>query len=120
MGVALDDVGEDALVIRGQVLHQHERHAGVLVGGHPGEEGFEGLEAPCRGADADDGKPGHGAFDRLLQLDRCLGDFRRLDGLGFGRLFSLRRCNPASKCFVFPNQSVRLSCGVAHGSPLCH
>jgi len=75
---------------------------GFWSAGIPGEEGFEGLEAPCRGADADDGNPGYGAFDRLLRLDRCLGDFRRVDGLGFGRLFSVQGCNPASEVLRLP------------------
>ena len=57
-GVAPDEVGEDALVVRGQVLHQHKGHAGIGVGGHAGKEGLEGRQPPGRGADADDGK-GH-------------------------------------------------------------
>ncbi len=55
-GVALDQVGEDALVVRGQVLHQDKGHAGIDVGGHGGEEGLKGRQPPGRSADADDGK----------------------------------------------------------------
>ena len=55
-GVAPDQVGQDALVVRGQVLHQDKGHAGIGVGGHAGEEGLERRQPPGRRADADDGK----------------------------------------------------------------
>ena len=55
-GVALDQVGEDALVVRGQVLHQDKGHAGIGVGGHAGKEGLERRQPPGRSADADDGE----------------------------------------------------------------
>ncbi len=55
--VAPDEVGEDAFVIRGQVLHQHKGHAGIDVDGHIGEESFEGRQSAGRRADADDGEP---------------------------------------------------------------
>jgi hypothetical protein len=40
-GITLDQFGEDALVVRSQVLHQDESHAGIGVGGHAGKEGFK-------------------------------------------------------------------------------
>jgi hypothetical protein len=55
-GVAPDEVGQDALVVRGQVLHQHKGHARIGVGGHTGKEGLERPQPPGRCADADDGK----------------------------------------------------------------
>jgi len=45
-GVAPDEIGEDALVVRGQVLHQHKGHTGIDVGGHGGKEGLECLQPP--------------------------------------------------------------------------
>jgi hypothetical protein len=55
-GVAPDEVAEDALVVRRQVLHQHKGHARIGVGGHAGEEGLERRQPPGGGADADAGK----------------------------------------------------------------
>ena len=55
-GIALDQVGEDALVVRGQVLHQDKGHAGIGVGGHAGKESLKRRQSPGRCADADDGK----------------------------------------------------------------
>ena len=55
-GVTPDDFGEDALVVRGQVLHQYERHARISVGGHAGEKGLERRQPPGRSANADDGE----------------------------------------------------------------
>ena len=54
--IAPDQVGEDALVVRGQVLHQDKGHAGIGVGGHAGKERLEGRQPPGGGADADDGE----------------------------------------------------------------
>jgi len=45
-GVALDQLGEDALVIRRQVLHQDKGHERLHVGGHAGKKGLEGRQAP--------------------------------------------------------------------------
>ena len=84
-GVALDQVGEDALVVGGQVLHQHERHAALGVGGHAGEEGLEGREPSGRCANADDGKGRLGTDDpaRLRRaLDRRQRRHGRRKGLG--------------------------------------
>ena len=61
-GVALDEVGKDAFVVRGQVLHQDKSHAGVGVGRHAGKKGFKGRQSPGRGTDADDGETGSGSF----------------------------------------------------------
>jgi len=43
--VAPDQVGEDALVVRIQVLHQDKGHARIGVGGHAGKEGLEGRQS---------------------------------------------------------------------------
>ena len=56
--VAPDQLGQDALVVGRQVLHQDESHAGGVVGRQRGEEGLEGGEAARRRADADDGERG--------------------------------------------------------------
>ena len=76
-GIALDQLGEDALVVRGQVLHQDKGHAGISVGRHGGEEGFERRQSPGRCPDADDGKaplgrPHCGSLTRLLRRPRLL------------------------------------------------
>ena len=66
-GIALDQVGKDALVVRGQMLHQDKSHAGI-VGGHSGKEGFERCQPSGRGAN-----PDNGTFRTRLpgwQLDR--------------------------------------------------
>ena len=108
-GVAFDQVGKDALVVRGQVLHQDKGHAGIGIGGHGGKESFKGRQPPRRSADADDGKAllrlclradtrvhlrGRRFFQRLLRRSyrpplfgrRALGYFLRfpLFGLSFG------------------------------------
>src|ERR1035437_2180450 len=54
-GITLDQFGEDALVVRSQVLHQDESHAGIGVGGHAEKEGFKCRQPPGRRADADYG-----------------------------------------------------------------
>ena len=64
-GVAPDQVGEDALVVRGQVLDQDEGHPRVPVGGHGGKKRLEGGQSPRRGADADDGEAGGRSLNRL-------------------------------------------------------
>jgi hypothetical protein len=55
-GITLDQFGEDALVVRSQVLHQDESHTGIGVGGHAGKEGFKCRQSPGRRADADHGE----------------------------------------------------------------
>ena len=52
-GVAPHQFAEQALVVRRQVLHQHEGHAGVGVSGHAGEKSLEGRQTTGRSADAD-------------------------------------------------------------------
>ena len=64
LGVAPDQVGEDALVRGGQVLDEDEGHVAVGVGGHGGEEGFKGRQPSGRGADAHHGKACAGSFNR--------------------------------------------------------
>ena len=59
-GVPSDKVGENALVVRGQVLHQGECHARIGVGVHAREEGFERSQPACRRTDANDGEAGLG------------------------------------------------------------
>ena len=93
-GIALDQFGEDALVVRGQVLHQDKGHAALGVGGHAGKEGFERRQPPGRCADAHDGKA-------LLRL--CLRADTRVRPSG--RLCftqSLRRTRrPSGASFLF-------------------
>jgi hypothetical protein len=52
-GVAPDQVGEDALVVRGQMLHQYEGHAGIGVRRHAGEKRLKRSQAAGGGAHAD-------------------------------------------------------------------
>ena len=62
--VAAIEFGEDALVIRVEVLHEHEGHAGtcgelaesVGVLRHAGEERFKRRQSARRRANADDGE----------------------------------------------------------------
>jgi hypothetical protein len=51
-GMLAEQLDEHALVVRIEMLHQHERHAAVRR--HVSEERLEGLEAAGGGADADD------------------------------------------------------------------
>jgi hypothetical protein len=53
-GAALEQLHHHVLVRRVKVLNDHKRHAAVF--GHIGEERFQRLKPPGRGADADDGK----------------------------------------------------------------
>ena len=50
--VAPDQLGQDALVVGGQMLHQHKRHVGVFVGRHPGKERLERGQPARRRPDA--------------------------------------------------------------------
>jgi hypothetical protein len=82
-GIAPDQLGEDALMVRGQVLHQDKGHAGIGVGGHGGKERLKRRQPPCRRADADDGKTLLGDVHRPLVLFGLFGLFDD------GRLFPL-------------------------------
>ena len=53
-GVASDEVGEDTLVVRSQVLYQNKGHTGIRVRGHAGKEGLERRQSTGRSSDADD------------------------------------------------------------------
>ena len=77
-GIALDQFGEDALVVRGQVLHQDKGHAGIGVGGHAGKEGFECRQPPGRRADADYGASWGIMPGWWLHRSRFEGSFRLL------------------------------------------
>ena len=55
-GAALDQFGEQALVVGVKVLHQHKGHAGLDIAGHAGEKCLDGRQAAGRGPDANDGK----------------------------------------------------------------
>ena len=77
-GIALDQFGEDALVVRSQVLHQDESHAGIGVGGHAGKEGFECGQSPGRRADADYGASWGIMPGWWLHRSRFEGSFRLL------------------------------------------
>ena len=62
-----EQLDQQALVVRGEVLHQHERHAGV--GRQVRQKALEGGQTSGRGADADD----EGwACDFGAGHDRCL------------------------------------------------
>ena len=49
---AADQIGENALIIRSQVLDQHEGHSRIGLGRHPGEKRLERRQSSCRRADA--------------------------------------------------------------------
>jgi hypothetical protein len=51
--VAPHELREQALVVRGQVLHQHERHVDFGARGHRAKEGFERRESARGRANAD-------------------------------------------------------------------
>ncbi len=51
-GLPRQQLGHEALVVRVEMLHQHERQS--AIGRHVGEECLERVEPACRGADADD------------------------------------------------------------------
>ena len=55
-GVAPNDFREHTLVIGREMLHEHERHAGVYVGRHAGKECLKRGESTGRRADAHHGK----------------------------------------------------------------
>ena len=55
-GIAPDQFGENALVVRRQMLDQHEGHPRVDVGRHAREKGLERRQTTGRGTDADDRK----------------------------------------------------------------
>ncbi len=54
--VAADQIAENAFVVGGQVLYQHEGHAGIGTGRHAGKKCLECRQPAGRGADADDRK----------------------------------------------------------------
>ena len=92
-GVAPDELRQEALVIRGQVLDQHKGHAGIRLGGHAREEGFKSPQATRRGADAHDGEgrrglPHWGVGCDLLHR-RGIGHCWRGGCQGLGRAFGL-------------------------------
>ena len=58
--VAPDQLGQQALVVRCEVLHEHERHARIRVRGHAGKKRLECGEPTGRRADADNRKTGSG------------------------------------------------------------
>jgi hypothetical protein len=93
-GIALDEFCKDALVVRGQVLHQDKRHARIDVGGHAGKEGREGRQPSGGGSDTDYGKTGIGITGHILHFDGFAGLLRRLDCLGIIR-------SDWGFCFVF-------------------
>ena len=53
-GGAADELGHHALVVRVEMLDDHERHAGARR--HVRKKALEGLQASCRGAHADHGE----------------------------------------------------------------
>ena len=63
-GGAADEFGEDALVVRGQVLDEHEGHAGIRERRQSGKKSLERGQPAGRGAEADDGKRGGGGGNR--------------------------------------------------------
>ena len=65
-GVPADKFRKEALVVRGQVLHEHEGHPRIGFRGHAGEEGLERRQSAGRRANADDGEPG---TDRRRRLE---------------------------------------------------
>ena len=74
-GIAPDQIGEDALVIRRQMLHQHKGHARILIGWHAGKEGLKSRQTTGGSTNADDGKM------RMFRCNFSLVSF-------FNRLFS--------------------------------
>lgn len=84
-GVAPDQFCQEALVVGSQVLHQHEGHARIGVGGHSGEEGFERRQPAGGRADADDGETS--ADSNGVRHGESLGVPRRYGGFRFIFIF---------------------------------
>jgi hypothetical protein len=80
-GVAADQFGEEALVIRRQMLHQHKGHAWVGIDRHAGEEGFKRGQPTRGGADTDDRK--RGARRNIGNRGRGADGRRQRASLGF-------------------------------------
>ena len=76
-GIALDQVGENAFMVRGQVLHQDKSHAGLGLGRHAGKESLTRRQPARRRADADDRELRLWAGLRSCACCR-LGFFRRI------------------------------------------
>lgn len=53
-GVAANQLGEDALVVRRQMLDQHKRHAGIGINGHAGEKRLKCRQPAGGGTNADE------------------------------------------------------------------
>ena len=79
--IAPDQIGQDALVIGCQMLHQHKSHAGVFVNRHAGKERFKSSQTPCGSADADDGEVGFDwdFSDSHFHFSFSSGSFRLYD-----------------------------------------
>jgi len=84
-GIAPNQIGKKAFVIRGQMLHQHKGHARIDLGGHPREKGLKGPQAARRRADAHDGK-WRRRLRLRLQRFRIFGGWWHNGGSGGGRL----------------------------------
>jgi hypothetical protein len=67
--VGPDQVGEDALAVRGQMLHQDKGHARISVCGHAGKEGLKRRQAPGRSPMPTMGKPASGFATEASALD---------------------------------------------------
>ena len=104
--VAANEVGEDALVIRVEVLHEHEGHAGIGGVGQAGEERLERRQSARGRANADHRKP----LRRLVLRQR--GRFSS-DPHHRRRRAGRRRCNRAllrrflRVCFLFAHGVAR-------------
>ena len=72
-GITPDQLGENAFMVGGQVLHDHKSHARIGVGRHAGKKGLECREAPGRSANAHDGEAGNGAIQNQRWATCCLG-----------------------------------------------
>jgi hypothetical protein len=51
-------------MVRSEVLHEDKGHAGITLGGHPGEKSLEGRKASGGSTDADNWESGGSAFLR--------------------------------------------------------
>ena len=86
--VTPDQVGEEALVVRSQMLHQHKGHVRIGVDWHAGEERLKRRQPPGGRPDAHDRKPSGGRGVQISARRRHrsqVGRLRHCDTLGLAR-----------------------------------
>ena len=86
--VAPNEIGQDALVVWGQMLNKDKGHTRISVRGHAGEESLEGRQAPGRCPDAHNGKITGLPIGLQLGVNGVSGLLRRHAGFRFPWMFA--------------------------------